>query len=189
MPSVEYDLRYLEAGLLDLEGYLLSQEQYWPIGVSAPRGDPPYPRLTLGEMLLARTRLQDRALNSEQRERFQRLEQKMDSTHAKWKSAWEQKAAHGFSARLKLWRDFLEDYRDNPGENGDRYAYEVRRRAMIDLLKEQFSPPPQELEMLAGLDAILRKELVPGSFVWDKDLQSNFPISRFWYLYGHLKNT
>ena len=54
MPSPEYDLRYLKAGIEQLESYLLSSDVYWSIGTRAPAGETPYPQLTIGGLLLAR---------------------------------------------------------------------------------------------------------------------------------------
>ena len=56
MPTLEYDLRYLRASVELLKNYLFSKDIYWSIGISAERGAPPYPQLTLGNMLLARKR-------------------------------------------------------------------------------------------------------------------------------------
>ena len=56
MPTLEYDLGYLRAALTVLDDYLLSADLYWSIGNSPPRGEPPYPSLTLGGVLLAQAR-------------------------------------------------------------------------------------------------------------------------------------
>lgn len=186
MPSVEYDLRYLQAGLLDLEGYLLSNELYWPIGATAPPGDPPYPRLTLGGLLLSQARLKAQRLTPEQESEFTRLEQRMNETRSRWRTAWGQKASKGFHTRLNLWRDFIEDYRHNPGGNRDRYNYEVRRRVMMQLLQPDADEiSAQELELLSTLDKYLRSVLVPGDFIWEPELAGGFPKVVYWYLYGH----
>ena len=57
MKSIEYDLRYLSAGLEILENYLLSDEVFWTIYVNPPEGEPAYPKLTLDGLLLAQARL------------------------------------------------------------------------------------------------------------------------------------
>lgn len=68
MPSAEYDLGYLKAGISALENYLLSNDLYWPVGASSPSGEPAYPRLTLGGLLLAQKRAHARNLTPEQRD-------------------------------------------------------------------------------------------------------------------------
>jgi hypothetical protein len=185
MPSIEYDLKYIQAGLVDLEGYLLSKELYWPVGATAPAGETHYPRLTLGNLLLARARLSGRELSPEQSSEFERLDQLLQETRQNWKVAWEQKAAKEFSARLRLWRDFINDYRKQPKSNLDRYAYEVNRRVTLQLLTpETAEVPDEETELLNGLDELLRAVFIPGEFVWDGDLKVSFPKNIFWYLYG-----
>ncbi len=186
--STEYDLRYLESGLLDLEGYLLSRELYWPVGASAPPGEPPYPRLTIGNLLLSRARLDGRLLTPTQAAQRERLDHRLEETRTHWRTAWEQKAQHEFLVRLNLWRDFLEDYRQNPPANIDRYAYESHRRVLLELLEaESGSIPAAEVDMLSGLDGLLRGLFTRGPFIWDPDLQNVFPLEKYWYLYGRLR--
>lgn len=185
MPSIEYDLKYIQAGLVDLEGYLLSKELYWPVGASAPAGETHYPRLTLGNLLLARARLSGRELSSEQRSEFDRLDKRVQEIRQQWQVAWGQKATREFSARLRLWRDFLNEYRKQPKANLDRYAYEVNRRVTLQLLSSETGEVPgEEVELLSGLDELLRAVFLPGQFVWDAELEASFPENIYWYLYG-----
>jgi len=188
MPSFDYDVRYLEAGLELLEQYLLSKEIYWPIGVSAPPGEPDLPRLTLGGLLLARTRARAWAVSSSQQEQVYRLETRLDEVRSHWRVTWERKAAQEFRSRSSLWRDFLEEYRQNQENNADRYTYEVQRRAMLDLLLEESAEiEPADRDLLFALDQLLRAVLLPGGFVWDQNLARGFPPDKFWYLYGKPK--
>jgi hypothetical protein len=188
MPSAAYDLAYFLAGVAELDAYLLSKELYWPVGGKVPPGEPPFPRLTLGGLLLARRRLQAWPLSSVQSAQLNAAELRLDAARLRWRVAWENKAAHGFRARLALWRDFLEEYRQAPASHIDRYAYEVRRRVMLALLaKEVRAIPPAEDELLKSLDGLLRSVLLPGEFVWEQPLAAAFPMEVFWYLYGRLK--
>jgi hypothetical protein len=50
------DRAYLEAGIPELEDYLLSDELYWPISARGHN----LPRLTIGGLLLANDRLEAR---------------------------------------------------------------------------------------------------------------------------------
>jgi hypothetical protein len=185
MPSPEYDLEYLQSGLLDLQGYLLSKELYWPIGSTPPRGEPPYPRMTLGNLLLARRRLESQQMTGGQKEEFGRLAERLERSQKEWAVAWEQKAQREFSARLNLWRDFLEDYRRKPPANVDRYQYEVTRRAVLELLIPVAKDiPSEEQELLSGLDAFLKAVFSSGPFVWEDHIQEAFPQTKFWFLYG-----
>jgi hypothetical protein len=188
MASIEYDLGYLSEGLASLESFVLSDEIYWNMRAASPPGEPAYPILSLGGMLLAKARLEARQLSYEQSENFSQLITEIERNRTQWRVAWMKKAEREFSARLRLWRDFIEDYRQNPEANIDRFAYEVSRRVMLHFLHAEASQiPQQEREMLAGLDNILMSVLVPGEFIWEKDLQRGFPAPTFPYLYGTMK--
>ena len=165
MPSAEYDLRYLDAGVKLLEGYLLSKDVYWPVGVTPPPGETPYPRLTLGGMELALLRARARALNASQQAQLAKIDEQMDAVRSRWRVAWGQKATAEFHARLTLWRNFIEEYRESPESNASRYPYEVSRRVLLHLLGAEANSPPQaELDLLDGLDRFVRAVLTPGDF-------------------------
>lgn len=186
MPSFEYDLRYLQSGVDQLEAYLLAGELYWPISVSAPKGEPPYPQLTPGGLLLSRQRLKA-AETPVQQARLVQIERQFDDLVYHWRTAWGKKARLDFHTRLKLWRDFLEEYREKPSAHYDRYAYEVGRRAQLHLLiPEAINLPPAETQALEGLDRLLRAVFQPGAFIWEDRLAICFPPEPFWYLYGGL---
>jgi hypothetical protein len=188
MPSIEYDLGYLGEGLVTLESYLLSDDIYWNMRVASPPGEPDYPLLTLGGLLLAEARLTARRLSIEHSGKFSRLITGIELNRTHWHTAWTKKAEREFTARLRMWREFIEDYRENPAANIDRYAYEVSRRVMLHYLQaeaDQVSEPEQE--MLEGLDKLILAVLNPGDFIWEEELRSGFPPRTFPYLYGTLK--
>jgi hypothetical protein len=188
MPTAEYDLRYLKAGVEQLEEYLLSNEIYRPIGIYAPFGEPPYPQMTLGGLLLARLRAQATIQTASQSSELARLSLELESTRTKWRVAWEKKAVAEFRARLNLWRDFLEEYGEDPEANYDRYGYEVGRRVMLQLLSGEVAEVPEvEQEAVSGLDLVLKADFVPGEFIWEAVIEPSFPKKPFWYLHGDLK--
>ena len=188
MLSAEYDLGYLRAGIPALENYLLSNDLYWPIGASSPSGERPYPRLTLGGLLLAQKRAHARDLTPAQRDELARLDEQMDDVRNRWQVAWERKAGRSFQARLRLWNNFLEDYRESPSANADRYHYEVERRVMLHLLMNEAKAISEaDMELLRGLDKVVRSALVPDDFIWDPEHENGFPREPYWYLYGQLK--
>jgi hypothetical protein len=187
MPSVQYDLTFLKAGLDELENYLLSKDVYWALEASAPRGEPDYSKMTLGWLLLARMRLQSSAKTSEHVAEVEHLSRKMDEIRARWRVAWGLKAQAEFHLRLNLWRDFVEEYRKDPGNEYNRFAYEVNRRVLLQLLEDEAgSLPATETQLLNGMDLVLRADLVPGDFVWEAELSPSFPAQKYWYLYGAL---
>lgn len=188
MPSATYDLGYLKAAVDLLRDYVLADEIYWQLNASSPPGEPAYPSLTLGGLLIAQARTQARPLTSRQQTQFTQLVHKIDHLKSKWQSAWEKKSSKEFIARLNLWRDFLDEYRRDPEDNADRYPFEVKRRVMLQLLEKEIEQVPQaESVLLSGLDGILAGLLSTGEFIWDKELASGFPRGEFPYLYGNLK--
>jgi hypothetical protein len=189
MHSAAYDLVYFKAALDSLEEYLLSKELYWPAGAPAPSGEPPFPAVTPGGIVLARARLLARkaggGLSLQQVDAFSAAAKRFDETIARWRVAWENKAGADYQARLKLWRDFVEEYRKKPEAHYDRYGYEVERRAELDLLEGMGAAvAPVQVELLLALDGVLRGLLLPGPFVWEAAVAGGFPSTRFWYLYG-----
>jgi hypothetical protein len=188
MPTFEYDLRYLKAGIDQLEAYLLAGDLYWPIGTNPPKGEPPYAQLTPGGLLLARQRLESTAVSPTQEAEFARQAQHFEALCSQWRTAWGNKARQDFHARLKLWRNFLEEYREKPTAHYDRYHYEVGRRVQLHLLTtESADLPTAELDAVNGLDKLLRAVFIPGKFLWEEILRSSFPQKDYWYLYGTIK--
>jgi hypothetical protein len=178
MTSVEKDKAYLEVGIPELEDYLLSDELYWPI---TARGYD-LPRLTVGGLLLAKARLEARG------ERIGSLAAQLDGIRSKWRVAWEAKAGRGVQARMRLWGNYLSDYRQNPEGYADAYPHEVRYRVMLHLLLAELSGTSAEQKELAQLDSLLRVNLISGDFIWETELQAGFPREVYWYLYGKLKS-
>jgi hypothetical protein len=185
--SFEYEFRFLQAGTDCLESYLLSDELFWPVDIHPPVGEPAYPQLTLGSLLLSRARLAAYPKSQAQADQATQLFSKMDSIKNRWKVAWEKKAGHSFSVRLRMWRDYIEEYRNAPRDNTDRYGYEVRLRAMLTLLKGEGSGTVQaEIDLLSALDSFVRTVLVRSDFIWGLELKTGFPEQEYWYLYGKL---
>ncbi len=168
-----------------MESYLLSKDIYRPIGTNPPAGEPPYPQLTLGWMLLSRKRAAVTANQPAQRQEFTHSTSQLESLRSHWRSAWGKKAAQEFRARLNLWRDFLNDYRQHPEADYNRYAYEVSRRVLLELLEpEADGLEAADREMLSGLDGLLHSVFQAGGFVWESALEGAFPRQPYWYLYG-----
>ncbi len=187
MASIEYDLRYLQAGQSELKEYLLSTKLYWPLGERAGAGELPYPHLTLDNLLFARARLQANSLFGEQQDRLARIERQFEQACNQWRSACEQKARHCFQARTTQWRNFLNECQEDPEANANRYANEVRSRVKLHLLVNFFKNRDcRSEELLNDLDRALRNSFVPGAFVWEIELAAGFRETEYWYLYGHI---
>lgn len=187
MPTAEYDWNYLEAGLAAMNSYLQSPEVFWPIGIQAPRRENAYPQLSLGGLLLSRERLRARRLYSGETGPQHEL-QGLAEARSRWPVAWERKANAEFPIRLNLWRNFLEEYRQNPAGQSGRYAYETGRRVQLHLLlPETRNLPSAYLELLSSLDGFHASIFLPGEFAWEAALAPGFPQDPYWYLYGSLK--
>lgn len=185
--TFEYDYRFLAAGIDQLESYLLSSDLFWPTGLNAAKGEAPYPQLTLGALLLSLQRCRAFARLPAQRASFEKTRLQIDALRTHWLSAWSRKATAEFHMRLNMWRDFLMDYREDPKAHFDRYAYEVQRRVMLQLLlPDALDLSQAELQALNGLDLLLKEMLIPGDFIWQADLAESFPGAEYWFLYGSL---
>ena len=188
MSKFEYELRFLEAGADELEGYLLSGELYWPIGIRAARDEKPYPRLTLGNLLLSRVKAHVLAGSPGQMDLLARVGLRIDDRRQQWRTAWGGKATSEYRSRFNLWHMYLDDYRNKPEAQHDRYDYEINRRVLMNLiLPDAVDIQDGEKIMLDGLDQYLRSVFIPGEFIWEEQLIPGFPEDEFWYLYGAIR--
>lgn len=187
MNSPRYQLDYIKASIDQLEDYLLSDLLYWPVGLRARPGNPAYPNLTLGNLLLFLHQAAALSQDAENARRLAECQNDLDMIRTRWSMHWQKKAGVEVQARVKLWRDFLQEYRKDPEGNYDRYEYEVTRRVMLEwLMVEAGSDSSPESELLKSMDGILKSLLVGREFIWEKELQPEFPHEVFWYLYGRL---
>ncbi len=167
------DLNFLNEALPQMQDYLLSKELYWPLSASLPR-------LTPGAALISLTRIKATApLEAE------KLQQVLATVRLKWRSAWNNKVAREISNRYRLWADYIADCINNPEQNVDAYASEVRGRVILQLLISE-QPKFSEKSSLAEMDGLLKARLHPADFLWGSELQAIFPKSDYWFLYGKL---
>jgi hypothetical protein len=184
--TFDYDLAYLQASLGVFEDYLLSDEVFWPLSGNPPEGMPAFPLLTLGGVLLAQVRLIAYPATIDQQAQSQKVSAEVESVRSKWRVRLEQKATHSFTVRLRMWGDYLEEYRSNPQDNADRYSYEVRLRTMLELLKLEGGGQAAEHELLSGLDRFLQSALLLDGFIWEPEVEGGFPRGIYWFLYGRI---
>jgi hypothetical protein len=184
MPTYSQDHAFFQAGVKELEAYLLSNELFWPLS-----GSRSLPRLTVGGMLLAGKRLEARTARPEDQIEFAGLKGQLQALRSQWLAAWERKSAREFHSRFGLWQNYLDEYQRSPDLRAEDYSHEVQERAVLHLLRIGLSSPLPEFAALEGLDRLLKKYLRPGAFVWESDLASNFPSTEYWFLYGKLNKT
>lgn len=184
----EYDFGYLSAAISELETYLLSDELFWPVSANPPARTQPYPRLTLGGLLLFIKRAEAFALSASQTSQVIQIENRLAQIKIKWRTKWEEKANNEYVSRLNQWRNYIEEYRQDPDKHGDYYPYEIRWRVIVQLLDNEISKLDDAIfELRDGLDQMLRSNFTQGNFVWEDQLIQIFPESTFWYLYGFPK--
>lgn len=164
----------------NLEAFLHSKQAFWT------RGN--LPSLSLGgvhwDRLVLRA-LRDQ-LDPSARRKFDALERQIDRLAERWKVAWEQKAAVEARARLNLWRAYLAELAERPGE-AQGYPTEARNRVLAGYLIEQTGRQSEAGPLrtqLDSLDARLSARFESGEFVWEDELTAAFPQSQHWYLYG-----
>ena len=174
-----YYQNYLQAGIAELQNYLLSDDLFRPMGLSG------YPNLTLGGLLYFQRCASALAATDFQRNTFQKISTDLDVSRTRWRVAWEQKAARGFQSRLRQWGQVLNEIRSEPEKNAPYYRYEVRTRAMLTLLRpESGDLAPADREQYESQNLLLRALLQPSAFIWEPDLEPAFPQTEFWYLWG-----
>ena len=188
MHSPDYNLSLANAMLDELEPYLLSSELFWPLEQRLARGMPRFPRLTLGGLLLTIDELtaQEAELTSNQAAAWLQIQSLFAHNQVRWEVGIERKAVRELNCRLNLWRAYLMDLEEKK-EGPDNYAHEARQRVMFQRLLDPASKHPEvallNVSMLS-LDSKLKAFFITGSFIWDKRLESVYPPTDFWYLYG-----
>ncbi len=188
MTGFEYESLYLQAGLKGLEDYLLSDQLFYTLRLAAPPGQPAYPALTLGGVLLFGARASARANQPQRQAILQKITFQLDAQRQRWRVAWERKAAWEFGSRLNQWSQYLNEVRREPEKAAAYYAYEVRLRLMLALLRPEFHQlDPQQSQLLDETDAWLRFLFQKSDFIWENELIPAFPEDKFWYLWGRLK--
>jgi hypothetical protein len=159
----------------ELRAYLLSDELYWPVGHDE--------RLTIGSLILAYKKLEAQISGSQMAE-LEKYGQAIQDVRERWRSNWGKKAHTEFVSRMHLWADFLGSLFSNPKGQLDRYAYEVRLRVMLELLKDELlSTSKDATRQLSQLDSGLRSYSSDGPFIWEDQLEKAFPKLEYWFLY------
>jgi hypothetical protein len=180
------DLGYIQAGLGQLQDYLLSEQLFGPLSISPPSGGE-YPYLTLGGVLLALKRVEAWSATPAQKMTLHKIQNELETFQTRWRVAWGRKASWEFRSRLKQWETYLNEYRQQPEKQAPYYSSEVRWRVILELLRSSAAElEPAYLEMLQGLDLILQTYLQGDRFTWPAGLQTACPPQRFWFLYGQL---
>lgn len=179
---------YLQAGIEETEKYLLSDQLFWPLRISSVLSETSYPNLTLGGLLLYQAYARPLARSTSQNIELQQIETQIDATRTRWRVAWDRKAGWEFKSRLRQWGNAINEIRVDPENNLGYYRYEVRWRVILDLLQADIRDvEAASREHLKSLDLLLQALFAPGNFIWEPELAAEFPVDKFWYLWGELK--
>jgi hypothetical protein len=184
--AFEGDWALLRAGLPELQDYLLSNDLYRPLGLTAPTSySLQTPQLTIGNLLLSRARLSAADLDRPRRSEFERMARQLEKTRETWRSNWSRKAGREFSSRLNLWAQYLDELRAELPGHAAYFPTEVRQRVILRLLQPELLDGVQagEARKLRALDAVLRGLSRPGPFVWEPEAAKCFPMDEYWFLY------
>jgi hypothetical protein len=188
MHPARYDLGLAAAMADELEDFLISGEIFWPLERRAPAGDPPYPQLSLGGLLLTLDELDawEGELAPGEAAQLQALRRRVEGLRAKRGAAIARKAGQELRSRVNLWRAYLGDLEEGP-RPVELYPHEVRQRVMAARLVETAADLPEAASsrrVLGELDAKLRRRFEAGPFVWDRRLARRYPPGDYWFLYG-----
>ncbi len=177
------DWAFLQAAMEDLEEYLSSPVLHWPLNQrKAKRNGLNLPRLTLGNLCLAKARLLVLPEFKDLPDFLHACEW-LDQIRDQWRANWSRKAEREFSERLRLWRAFVTDELVVEQSTSD-YRNQVRLRTMLELLiDELLNENLAQRNLMQSLDQLVMDFTLPGPFIWDVKFQQAFPENRFWFLY------
>lgn len=175
------ELIIVEHMVQDLEEYLRSDILYWHVAEPNPLGSH-MPQLTIGALLEAQVRAKAGGADAAA---LEAACAEHDRIHAAHPALYANKAIYELHSRLDAWQANLND----EGRKAKAiYAQDARVRAKIYLIENALGTDvPAKLQaQREQVDLGLFEIFVPGEFVWDARLQSAFPQSSCWWLYGHL---
>lgn len=179
------DLQILEAMAGDMDAYLRQDVLFWRMTF----GD--LPMLTIGGYLMRQHRLQalENLLEEGEKRRLQTAVSQFNAALQEKIVRFEQKARAEVEARIRQWRNYLNDaeWKKNPRYNS--YATAVEARLMLALLTQKLQEQPYQLPedvlpRIDQLDALLRGQWQMGEFVWYAEWQPAYPRETYWWLYG-----
>lgn len=187
MHSPAYNLNMLQHMVEELEGFLLSDQTFWPLGANPQQGQPPFPNMSVGQLHLTLKELEavEDALEPAQSTQWSQLRDRAWTLRSKWTTAMAQKSLAESSTRVNLWRAYLNEIKEAGGASGN-YAYEVRHRVILELLSELTAilDDDQIQQEIDVLDWQLKGMLSKATgFIWDEPLAKVYPEERYWFLY------
>lgn len=188
MNPIDHDLELAEIMLSEMHDYLLSKETFWPLGRVSRRGEPAFPKLTPGALILTFDELEAQAENmsADQVAAYQDMVARMAEVRQQRGANLAKKALAEMKQRLNLWQAYLSDLKESAAA-AEQYPGQVKNRVLLDRLRE-LAQREAELgeitERVQALDNRLRRRFSTGPFVWHPRLRPIYPEAEYWYLYG-----
>lgn len=180
-----HDLHILEAMAAEMDTYLAQETLFWRMM------QPGTPMLTLGGYLMRQHRLLalHPFLGEGEQERLNTAVAQFDAALVEKVVRCEQKAHTEIDARLRQWREYLNEaeWERNPLHNA--YPTAVEARVMLAVLVDKLQESPYQLQAtvvprIAQLDILLRGRWKAGDFIWFPEWAAAYPPDRYWWLYG-----
>lgn len=184
MNRFEYEANYLKAGLEQFKAFLLSPEIFWNLSLSRPAGHPPYPQLSLGNMLLAAHIISS---DSALKKRDELLEE-FHAFQLEWAHAWEEKAEQEYQYRLRQWSRYIDDLQGAKAQSAGSFKNDIRVRVLLELLQSQLKDEGrQAIDELNALDLRFHQLMKAADFVWPLEIKGAFATEDYWFLYRSAK--
>jgi hypothetical protein len=182
---VNEDRALLYLAVEELQRYLLSNELYWPLFTNQKmKLVNPRSRLTPGNLLLSIKRLSSLENDEDRRDLINSKIEQFESIRNEWKSHWLQKAEKEYAARMDLWHAYLQDLFEDHKSHALNYAYAVRWRVILQLLKNTGVVPNEVAGItLSTLDDSLQNISESAPLIWGEEFKSAFSEDEFWFLY------
>ncbi len=179
------DWAFIRAAVENLQDYLLSAELYWPLFVHPKENiTGNLLQLTLGNLILTQARLEGYSWAGSQVNELEEANRKIAQTKEKWKTAWTKKAIQEIPARIKLWRNYVEELCDQPHAKAANYPFQVRWRTALYFLDQEIAGKIEmDQSAVKDLDLRLKRITQPANFVWEAEIAPAFPKETFWFLY------
>jgi hypothetical protein len=183
--AFDSDWKFLKTAVEDLENFVLAPQDSWPIAGSARQAGPrDTGRLTIGNLMLAKARLDAMPVDDPRQKKLQEANLVIEQVRTRWRANWARKAEKEFKHRLNLWSNYLHDLLDDTGRHASGYPDAVRWRLILKLLLDEVDGiDPAAATSLNGLDRRLQMAGRNGAFVWEPEVEPAFPLPHYWYLY------
>jgi len=155
----------------ELEEYLSSTVILWRLKGSIPPLSP-------GNLILAMQRTNP----PKDQESVQAIDHIQSIINLR-KAAWEKKIKAELPMRLRQWSSLVDEILEY-GRIDSSYQYNVRVRVILTLLLDTVAFPDVKLrEKLQKIDERLDTVVSSDGFIWNPEIEQNFPRERYPFLY------